>query len=95
MQRHSDLPSALVWPTGSPNTTRTIFSGLMSSHSIFVTINGDAYVDNGNTHHQLEKWAANASNSTIAMYVDGVCGGVFVDIYESVYCSLSEYPTAG
>ena len=85
------LHSALVWTTGSPNATRSIFSGLTSSHSIFVTIDGDAYVDNGNTHHRLEKWATNASNSTIAMYVDGACGGVFVDIYESVYCSLTEY----
>ena len=85
------LTSVLVWPVGSPNATRSIFRGLTSSHSIFVTIDGDAYVDNGNAHHRLEKWAANASNSTIAMYVNGTCGGVFVDIYESVYCSLTEY----
>ena len=83
------LHSAVVWPTGSPNATRAIFSDLNSSHSIFVTIDGDAYADNGNANHRLEKWAANASNSTIAMYIDGVCGGVFVDIYESVYCSLT------
>ena len=83
------LHSALVWTTGSPNATRSIFSGLTSSHSIFVTIDGDAYVDNGNTYHQLEKWATSASNSTIAMYVNGPCGGVFVDIYGSIYCSLT------
>ena len=84
-----NLTSVLVWPVGSPNATRSIFSGLTLSHSIFVTIDGDAYVDNGNTYHQLEKWAANASNSTIAMYVNGPCGGVFVDIYGSIYCSLT------
>ena len=83
------LQSVLVWPTGSTNATRTIFGGLNFSHSIFVTIDGDVYADNGYVNGRLEKWASNASNSTITMYVNGKCGGIFVDIYDSVYCSLT------
>ena len=85
------LHSVLVWVEGNASPTRSIFSDLNKSFSIFVTANGDAYADNGNANGRLEKWAMNASNSTIAMYITERCGGIFVDIHENVYCSLPDH----
>ena len=84
------LNTVLVWPQGSTIPTTTIFSDLSDTHSIFVTINGDVYVDDGNVNHRMQKWAANASNSTTVMQVNGRCGGLFIDAYDNLYWSLPE-----
>ena len=82
------LPSVLVWAEGSVTVTQSIFTDLNASYRVFVTNNGDVYADNGNSNFRVGKWAKNASNSTIAMYVSGRCTGLFVDVYDSLYCSL-------
>ena len=81
------LHSVLVWPEGSVNATQTIFTNLSASHSIFVTVGGDVYADNGNNNGRVEKWTMSTGTVTTAMIVNGPCGGVFVDIYDSLYCS--------
>ena len=82
------VPSVLVWAEGSVTVTQTIFTDLNTSYRVFVTVNGDVYADNGNSNFRVGKWAKNATNSTIAMYVSGQCTGLFVDVYDSLYCSL-------
>jgi hypothetical protein len=69
--------------------TKTLSGGLSSPYGIFVSITDDVYVDNGYSHGRVDKWSANATNSTIAMYVNASCWGVFVDIYDNLYCSLA------
>ena len=83
----SGLHSVLVWPEGSNNATKTIFTNLSTPYSIFVTSNGDVYADDGASNLQVRKWTKSTGNITTAMFVGGVCGGLFVDIYESLYCS--------
>ena len=85
------LHSILVWPEGSATPTRSVFTDLNSTHSIFATTNGDIYAENGYFHNRVEKWTTNSSNSTTAMYVMGRCGGIFVDVYDNVYCSLIDF----
>ena len=82
------ISSVLVWAEGSATITQTIFTDLNASFRVFVTNNGDVYADNGNSNYRVGKWAKNATNSTIAMYVSGRCTGLFVDVYDSLYCSL-------
>ena len=67
---------------------RTISGGLSSPSSIFVTSNGNIYVDNGGANHRVDMWTPNSTTSITAMYVNHTCYGLFVDIYESVYCSV-------
>ena len=81
------LQSIYVWPEGSVSSTQSIFSDLSSAYRVFVTINGDVYVDNGAANHTVRKWATNATSSTTVMIVNGDCNGLFVDIYDSLYCS--------
>ena len=80
--------SVVVWPAGSIQPTKNISSSLQSPYSVFVTVDGDVYADNGNLNHRVEKWTPGASTSITAMYVPGLCGGLFVDIYGNLYCSL-------
>ena len=76
-----------MWPEGSINATQSIFTNLNNSNSIFVTVNGDVYADNGNTNGHVEKWTTSNGTLPPAMIVNGRCGGLFVDIYDSLYCS--------
>ena len=77
-----------IWLPGSVNPIRNITIGLLYPRSIFVTISGDIYVDNGATFHRVDKWAFNANSSVVAMRVNDSCYGLFVDILENIYCSL-------
>ena len=81
------LHSVLVFPEGSINATQSIFTNLSSPSSIFVTSNGDVYADNGGSNGRVEKWTMSTGTITTAMVVSGGCGGLFVDIYDSLYCS--------
>ena len=85
------LDSILVWTEGSSNITTRLFGTLSYSHSIFATTGGDVYADNGFVNHRLEKWAMNETDSTTIMNINGACGGLFIDINDSLYCSYTAY----
>jgi hypothetical protein len=88
----SDIANNLVqvWFEESIIPTRTISGGLSSPYSIFATLNGDVYVDNGLSNGQVDKWTLNATTSVIAIYVRGACYGLFIDIHDNLYCSLRD-----
>jgi DNA-binding beta-propeller fold protein YncE len=77
-----------VWLEGSINVTKIISDGLYQPAGVFVTIDGDIYVDNGQSNGQVDKWASNATNSTPVMYVSSSCYGLFIDVYDNLYCSM-------
>jgi hypothetical protein len=80
-----------MWSQGSTIPTKTISAGLNHSYSIFVSILGDIYVDNGYFNNQVDKWASNSTNSVIMMHINGSCYGLFLDINDTLYCSLGDY----
>jgi hypothetical protein len=71
--------------------TRNISGGLNEPFGLFVTDNGDIYVDNGASYNRVDKWTMNSTSSVIAMYVNGSCYSLFVDIYGNLYCSLGDF----
>jgi hypothetical protein len=77
-----------VWFNNSINPTTTISGNLSTPYALFVTITGDIYVDNGHLNQQVDKWTLNTNSSVPAMYVDSECWGLFVDINDTLYCSL-------
>jgi hypothetical protein len=77
-----------VWREGSNIPITANFIGLFSLYSLFVTITGDIYVDNGGIG-RIEKLTLNAIQSSTVMNVDGQCYGLFVDINDNLYCSMS------
>ncbi|CAF4359419.1 unnamed protein product, partial [Adineta steineri] len=52
---------------------------------------GDVYVDNGNANSQVDKWAVNTTAGVSVMTVKAACWGLFVDIYNNIYCSQYTY----
>jgi hypothetical protein len=80
----------LVWLSNSINPTETISGNLLTPNALFVTITGDIYVDNGFSNGQVDKWTINANSSVPAMYVGSACYGLFVDINNNLYCSMSD-----
>ncbi|CAF0753368.1 unnamed protein product [Adineta steineri] len=77
-----------VWSSGSTILTRNITSGVTSPYSIFVTITGDIYVDNGYTNNRVDKWALHRNISNSVMQVQGACYDLFIDVNNTLYCSL-------
>jgi hypothetical protein len=77
-----------VWLEGSINVTKIISDGLYQPAGVFVTIDGDIYVDNGASNGRVDKWGSNATNSTPVMYVSSSCFGLFIDVYDNLYCSM-------
>ncbi|CAF4174077.1 unnamed protein product [Adineta steineri] len=79
-----------IWQNGSKSVTRTISGDLYDSLGLFVSNNGDIYVDNGYTNNQINKWMINSTNSTVVTYFNGGrCHSLFIDINQTLYCSLN------
>ncbi|CAF0855754.1 unnamed protein product [Adineta ricciae] len=77
-----------VWLEDITTPTKNISGGLSYPYSVFVADNGDVYVDNGVFNNRVDKWTINTTNGVPAMYVQGRCRGLFVDVYENIYCSM-------
>jgi DNA-binding beta-propeller fold protein YncE len=77
----------LEWYHGSSTPTRNISGNLSSPWSLFVTMHGDIYVDNGDLYNRVDKWMLTATNSEPVMNIYGSCRGLFIDINDTLYCS--------
>ncbi|CAF1401080.1 unnamed protein product [Adineta steineri] len=80
-----------VWLENSTVPIRNISGGLSSPYAMFVTVNGDVYVDNGNSNSQVDKWVVNSTIGVSVMNVKAACWDLFVDIYNNIYCSQYAY----
>ena len=67
--------------------TKTIEGSLSNPLSLFVTTNGDIYVDNG-YNGRIDKWIRENERWISVMNVSSQCYGLFIDIYENLYCSM-------
>ena len=79
--------SIQIWSKGNSTPTRTITMDSHYPHSLFVTSNGDVYTDVTCTN-RIERWTQNASNATLIMTTGGSCFSIFIDINDTIYCSL-------
>jgi hypothetical protein len=56
--------------------------------SIFVTTNGDIYIDNGESNDRVDKRTVDSSASIPIMQVNSACQGLFIDLNDTLYCSI-------
>jgi len=70
------------------NPTKTIEGNLSDPFSLFVTTNGDIYVDNGQYNGRVDKWIVENETWISVMNATSPCFGLFIDIYENLYCSM-------
>jgi hypothetical protein len=78
----------LAWPQWSTISTRNISGNLNQPYSLFVSITGDIYIDNGYSNGRVDKFLFNTSNIVTVMNVNGSCYGLFIDISNNIYCSI-------
>ena len=77
----------LVWENASSTPTIITFDSLTNPPSIFVTPDGDIYVDGDNFDNRVDKWHSHTAHSEVVMSINGSCIGLFVDVNNSLYCS--------
>jgi len=79
----------LVWLEGNVNPTRSLNGTLKTPRSLFITTNGDIYVDNGKSNNEVDKWTLNATGGGVnVMMVADSCYGLFIDLNNTLYCSI-------
>lgn len=84
--------SVSVWLNGSLVDNHTILNLGMNQTSLFVTFDGEVIINYFNQHFsEIIRHSNNATNPMIIMRARGKCFGIFVDFYENVYCSITEY----
>ena len=69
---------------------RRIAMNLNRSLSLFVTVAGEIYVENG-AQGRVEMWTLTSIVRVKAINVNGTCAGLFLDLNHSIYCSLRDF----
>ncbi|CAF1452068.1 unnamed protein product [Adineta steineri] len=81
-----------MWSTESTNQIANISGYFEDAYSIFVTENGDIFIDNDiENGHRVERWLSKEDKFEIVMNVSASCYGLFVDINDTLYCSLQHH----
>ncbi|CAF4149516.1 unnamed protein product, partial [Adineta steineri] len=78
----------VMWQEESSNPTKIIHGSFTRPSSLFVTSNGDIYIDDGEKNGRVQKWIAETNNFVTVMNVNSSCYGLFVDINDTLYCSM-------
>ncbi|CAF1258297.1 unnamed protein product [Adineta steineri] len=83
-----DMNTIVMWQEESVNPTKIIRGSFTGSRSLFVTSTGDIYIDDGEKNGQVQKWVAETNTFDTVMSVNSSCDGLFVDINDTLYCSM-------
>jgi len=79
-----------VWSNDSIIPRRNISGNKNATKSLFVTLGGDIYIDNG-TNGCIDKWTLNNTRSSIEIEnVNHSCFGLFIDTNDTLYCSVHD-----
>ncbi|CAF4154378.1 unnamed protein product, partial [Adineta steineri] len=81
----------IIWQEESVNPTKNISGNFTEPNFLFVTSNGDIYIDDGEKNGRVQKWIVETSTFVTVMNVNSSCAGLFVDINDTLYCSMSEH----
>ena len=78
-----------MWLAANTALVRNISAGVTFPVSVFATLIGDIYLDTRMPTGQVARWTSNTiMASEPVMYISDVCTGLFLDIYENIYCTL-------
>ncbi|CAF4028003.1 unnamed protein product [Adineta steineri] len=77
-----------MWQEESDHPTKIITGNFTVSYSLFVTLNGDIYIDDGLKDGRIQKWSSETNIFVTVMNVNSSCYGLFVDINDTLYCSM-------
>lgn len=77
-----------VWTKYNDEPIRQLNVQVFRYTGLFVTSNGDVYFENGNRTGQIDKWPYGLDESNNVFNTSDHCNGLFIDIYNYLYCSL-------
>ncbi|CAF1465039.1 unnamed protein product [Adineta steineri] len=80
-----------MWEEESVNPTKVITGNFTDSESLSVTSSGDIYIDDGFKNGRVQKWIAQTNTFVTVMNVNSSCYGLFVDINDTLYCSMTQH----
>lgn len=80
-----------IWLNNSIDPNIILYNGLSSPTSIFVIIHGDIYVDNSLSVNRIVKSVSYTNMSIPVMNISTSCYGLFVDISNTLYCSIRDH----
>lgn len=81
----------MVWENDSSTVSKIISFPGSDQTSIFTDRKRDIYFDSGSgANKSVYKWSSQTNTSEIVMIVDGRCYGLFVDLFDDIYCSMGD-----
>ncbi|CAF1000956.1 unnamed protein product [Adineta steineri] len=86
-----DNNTIVMWQEESVNPTGIIHDNFTEPNSLFVTSNGDIYIDDGEKNGRVQKWKAETNTFVTVMNVNSSCYGLFIDINNTLYCSMRDH----
>lgn len=81
----------IVWRNKNINPKRYFNDDFDYPNSIFVTRNGNIFIDNGLLHGRVDLYISENEEYVTVMNVSGSCFGLFIDSSNNIYCSISKY----
>ncbi len=80
----------LVWHEDSINPTKIISGNFTSPFSLFVTSNGEIFINDGvEKNGRVQKWIEKTNTFVTVMNGNSACLGLFVDTNDTLYCSMN------
>ncbi len=80
-----------MWHEDSINPTKVISGSFTYPNSLFVTSNGDIYINDEGKNDRVQKWVAKTNTFVTVMDVNLSCNGLFVDTNDTLYCSIYDH----
>ncbi|CAF1480449.1 unnamed protein product [Adineta steineri] len=80
-----------MWQEESVNPTKIIHGNFTKPYSLFVTSDGDIYIDDAEKNGRVQKWSAATNIFVTVMNVSSSCVSLFVDINDTLYCSMRDH----
>ncbi|UJR19602.1 hypothetical protein I4U23_022736 [Adineta vaga] len=78
----------LIWSKDTIDPQRRLYVALSVYTSLFVTLNGDIYFENGIEKGRIEKFKSNSASSEFLVKLSESCYDLFIDIRNDLYCSI-------
>ena len=80
-----------IWSENGTTPIRVLSGQINTPGAIFVSEQGDIYVDGGSTK-QIVKWTPNNDTGIVVINTTTECLGLFIDVNNSLYCSGDNQP---
>ncbi|UJR18936.1 hypothetical protein I4U23_022065, partial [Adineta vaga] len=86
---NQEAKQILIWNENSTIPTKTLSGNFQNPGSIFVTQNGDIYIDDGLKNGRVQRWIASNNTFVTVLKVYSACHGLFIDLDNNLYCSIN------